>query len=201
MGPAPLATQPESLPGNSISPQGLTGSLSYQTGNGISTGSGTGYGQNSSGTLPPNSPSSSNSTSSPGVAPFAFNGLDKSGSSVGQNGSGTGLGNGSNSLVPTGGSPSLLSPSSLPVLHPYGTNVTGSQGLPMDKLSHAYSQSSAIGASGPIWPTGSPATGVSGPAPSSMPEWYQQMGYHQYYAQGGDPYGLNNSQVTDYILI
>ena len=30
---------------------------------------------------------------------------------------------------------------------------------------------------------------------TSVPEWYQQMGYHQYYAQGGDPYGLNNSQV------
>ena len=29
---------------------------------------------------------------------------------------------------------------------------------------------------------------------TGMPEWYQQMGYHQYYSQA-DPYGLNNSQV------
>ena len=155
----PLATQPESLPGNSLTPP--SGLLTTTSTPNITSS----YGQHQvsfgSNTIPPNSPSSSNSTSSPGFNSFPTNStMDKSGMS------------GQTSL-------SVSSPSAH--VNPYGAaQTTTTPG--MDKLtSSSY---------------GHYAASVGATAATSVPEWYQQMGYHQYYAQGGDPYGLNNSQVN-----
>ena len=151
----PLATQPESLPGNSLTPP--SGLLTATSTPNIASS----YGQHQvsfgSNTIPPNSPSSSNSTSSPGFNSFPNSTtMDKSGMS-GQ----------------TVSSPSAHS------VNPYGAQTTTTPG--MDKLtSSSYGHYAAT---------------VGAAAATSVPEWYQQMGYHQYYAQGGDPYGLNNSQV------
>ena len=123
-----------------------------------------------SNTLPPNSPSSSNSTSSPGFNSFPTSTIDKAGMS-GQISS------------PSGGAAAATAgpaTSSHVGVNPYTTpnaNLPATSG--MEKLtSSSYGHYAAtVGA-------------------TSVPEWYQQMGYHQYYAQGGDPYGLNNSQVS-----
>ena len=151
----PLATQPESLPGNSLSPPTpiLQFGAQYQNNNGSST-------------LPPNSPSSSNSTGSP--TGFGFGNTDQK------------------PLIPTTpgalSSPNgLLTASAASGMPSYGPTSTGLSQSSMDKLANSYGQS--VGS----WPT---------PGTPGVPEGYQQMWYHQYYSQGGDPYGLNNPQVN-----
>ena len=150
-----MATQPESLPGNSLSPPTpiLQFGAQYQNNNGSST-------------LPPNSPSSSNSTGSP--TGFGFGNTDQK------------------PLIPSTpgalSSPNgLLTASVASGMPSYGPTSTGLSQSSMDKLANSYGQS--VGS----WPT---------PGTPGVPEGYQQMWYHQYYSQGGDPYGLNNPQVN-----
>lgn len=153
----PLATQPESLPGNSLSPPTpiLQFGAQYNAQN-----------NNGSSTLPPNSPSSSNSTGSP--TGFGFGNTDQK------------------PLIPSTpgalSSPNgLLTASVASGMPSYGPTSTGLSQSSMDKLANSYGQS--VGS----WPT---------PGTPGVPESYQQMWYHQYYSQGGDPYGLNNPQVN-----